>query len=262
MMCYKLIYSHITNIEKQKMRNFLLLKVRLSLYFWMLLGIFILLAFLIPRQKFSAGALALFSVNSFLYGFYIAPILSAQKSRVEELHKIVRSEANAIFAMALSLKPLQDDLRNGLQDKLTNYLKVVTKDKKVNGGQKEYEDLITYCIEYKGHEKESVMKFLDKLVANEQNRTNLAMQMQTSVYSNEWSIIFVLFSITIGFVISIDAGSKPLYRVLAALLCAGLSMLLVNLIKLSTLTHKRARGIWQPYNKLIDSHFYRIESAE
>ncbi len=242
------------------MRNFLLLKIRLSVYFWILLSTFIVLALIIPRQKFSAGALALFSVNSFLYGFYIAPILSSQKARVEELHKIVRSESNSIFAMALSLKPLPDRLRNNIQDMLTHYLKVLTQEKKVNGGQKEYEDIITYCIEYKGPEKESIMKFLDKIVANEQNRTNLSMQMQTAVYSNEWSIIFVLFSITIGFVISMDAGSKMTYRLLAALLCAGLSMLLVNLIKLSTLTHKRARGIWKPYIKLIDSHFYRIES--
>ena len=226
------------------MRNYLLLKVRLSVYFWILLGIFITIAILMPRQKFSAGALALFSVNSFLYGFYIAPILSAQKSRVEELHKIVRSEANAIFAMALSLKPLPDELRNYVQNMLTKYLKTVTKEKRVNGGQKDYEAIISYCIEYKGPEKEAILKFLDKIVANEQNRTNLSLQMQTSVYSNEWSIIFVLFSITIGFVISIDAGNKILYRILAALLCAGLSMLLVNLIKLSTLTHKRARGIW------------------
>lgn len=241
------------------MKHFLLIKVRLSIYFWVLFGLFIIIALVVPLQKFSAGALALFSVNSFLYGFYISPILSAQKARVEELHKIVRAEANAIFSMALSLKPFPDHLRNKLQEMLTNYIKVVLRDKKVNGGEKEYEELITFCVDYRGDHKDEVMKFLDEVVDNEQNRTDLALQMQTSVYSNEWSIIFVLFAITISFVITIDTGSKVLYRLLAALLCAGLAMLLVNLIKLSTLTHKRARGIWRPYEKLVESHFYRIE---
>jgi len=46
--------------------------------------------------------LILFSVNSFLYGFYISPVLAAQKSRIEELHKIVCAEANAIFTMMLT----------------------------------------------------------------------------------------------------------------------------------------------------------------
>jgi hypothetical protein len=46
---------------------------------------------------------------------------------------------------------------------------------------------------------------------------------------------------------------------LAALLATGLSMLLIILIKLSTLTHKKAKQVWDPYKKLIDSHFYRID---
>jgi hypothetical protein len=44
------------------------------------------------------------------------------------------------------------------------------------------------------------------------------------------------------------------------LLCTGLTMLVVILIKLSTLTHKRAKRIWDPYKKLIDSRFYRIDT--
>jgi hypothetical protein len=242
-----------------KMKKLFLEKIRLSVYFWTLLAVFTLLAYLIPRQKFSSGALALFSVNSFLYGFYIAPILSAQKARVEELHKAVRSEANAVFAMALSVKKLPDETRNGIQKMLINYLRSVNHEKKPTGGELEYEALITYCLRYKGKNKDEVMKLLDMVVLNQQNRTNFAMQMRNPVFSNEWSIMFVLFSITLGFVISIDAGSQPIFRFLAALLCTGLSMLLIILIKLSTLTHKKARRIWDPYKKLIDSHFYRIE---
>ena len=38
-----------------------------------------LLVMFMPGIKFESGALTLFSVNSFLYGFYISPILGAQK---------------------------------------------------------------------------------------------------------------------------------------------------------------------------------------
>lgn len=241
------------------MKEFLLQRIRLSAYFWILLFVFTTLALSLPRQKFSSGALALFSVNSFLYGFYIAPILSAQKGRIEDLHRIVRSEANAVFAMALYTKKLPEELRNHIQEMLLNYINAIIRQRKASGGEPQYERLITFCIDYKGHHKDDVMKLLDKLVANQQNRTNFAMQMQNPVFTNEWSIMLVLFSITLGFVITMDAGDSFGYKLLAALLCTGLTMLLIILIKLSTLTHKKARGIWTPYKKLIDSRFYRIE---
>jgi hypothetical protein len=194
-----------------------------------------------------------------LYGFYIAPILSAQKVRVEELHKIVRLEANAIFAMAISVKSLPEKLRNNIQAMLITYLRSMTRTHRTAAGEKFYEDMITFCISYKGRHKDDIMKLLDKLVANQQNRTNLSMQIRNPVFSNEWSIMSVLFSITIGFVIMLDAGDSFLYKALAALLCTGLTMLIIILVKLSTLTHKKAKGIWEPYNKLVESHFYKID---
>jgi hypothetical protein len=218
------------------------------------------LSMLLPKQKFDSGALALFSVNSFLYGFYIAPILSGQKARVEELHRVVRNEANAIFAMAIGIKNLPRELRNNLQWMLINYMKAVLRERRSAGGEERYEELITFCIGYKGAHKDDVAALLDRLVANQKNRTDFSMQMHNPVFANEWSIMLVLFSITLGFVILMDAGDKVIYKLLAALLCTGLTMLLIILVKLSTLTHKKAKSVWDPYKKLIDSHFYRIDS--
>jgi UPF0716 family protein affecting phage T7 exclusion len=70
-------------------------------------------------------------------------------------------------------------------------------------------------------------------------------------------IMLVLFSITLSFIILMDAGVGFTYDFLAAFLCTGLTMLLVILLKMSTLTHKKARQIWDPYKKLVNSHFYR-----
>lgn len=241
------------------MKNLLLNKIRLSYYFLFLFAIYIAIVIFAPSIKFEGGALTLFSVNSFLYGFYIAPILGAQKARIEELHKIVRSEANAIFAMALSLKKLPKHLRNEIQEMFIDYLRVSIRQRKAGEGEEKYEALITYCLSYKGEHQEEIDKLLDKLVANEQNRTNFSMQIRNKVFSNEWMIMLVLFSVTLSFVLLLDAGGSYTYQVLAALLCTGLTMLLVILVKMSTLTHKKAKEIWNPYKKLVESRFYRID---
>jgi hypothetical protein len=97
------------------------------------------------------------------------------------------------------------------------------------------------------------------LIANQQNRTQKSMMIGNIIYSHEWMVLFVLFSITMSFVLLIDTGKSMLLKTVAALLCTGLSMLLMILSKLSTLTHKKARNIWSPYGKLLASHFYRID---
>lgn len=241
------------------MKEILLTKIRLSYYFVIVFVIFALLVTFVPHMKFESGALTLFSVNSFLYGFYISPILGAQKSRIEELHKIIRAEANAIFAMALIVAKTADKFRDQIQDMLLNYLSVSLKQRKPAAGEEAYEAMISYCLKYKGEHQVEVDRLLDKLVLNQQNRTNFAMQMSNRVYSNEWMVTIILFSITLLFILLLDAGSGLIYKLLAALLCTGLSMLLIILVKMSTLTHKKAKQIWNPFKKLIDSRFYRID---
>jgi len=238
-------------------KKLLLEKIRLSWYFTGLFVLFLILVIVLPREKFNTGALTLFSVNSFLYGFFISPILAAQKARIDELHKIVRSEANAVFAMALATKNLPDELRNEIQELLRSYMKKSMHDRK--SGEQAYEDLISSCIQYKGKFKPEIDKLLDKLVSNQQNRTALSMQLANKVFSNEWLIMLVLFLITLSFILLIDTGAVFIYKVVTAFLATGLSMLIINLVKLSTLTHKKAKQMWTPFTKLIDSHFYRLD---
>ncbi len=239
--------------------KFFLTKIRLSWYFALFFGLYLILAMTLPQQSFTSGALTLFSVNSFLYGFYIAPILSAQKSRIEELHRTVRSEANELFAMALGLRKLPEDIRHNLRKELNDYLRISSKQQSIAQGEKEYEDLITYCVKYKGKEAAEIQSFLDKLVANQKNRTQFSMLMSNKVFSNGWMIMLMLFSITLGFVLLLEIGDAPILILVKALLCTGLSMLLVILAKFSTLTHKKARQIWDPFKKLSSTNFYRID---
>ncbi|HSX31015.1 MAG TPA: hypothetical protein VLE99_03800 [Candidatus Saccharimonadales bacterium] len=242
------------------MKNFLLTKIRLSTYFWFFFVLYLGSSYLLPHYKFDSGTLTLFSVNSFLYGFYISPILGAQKTRIDSLHQSIRSEANALFGMALNLKKLPDDLHDRLQGMLENYIHAKLRHRGINGGEEQYEALITYCVEdYKGAHKERLDDTLKSVVANQQNRTTFNMLMGGKVFANEWHIIAILFSITLGFILLINTSNLPLLHIVRALLATGLTMLIVNLIKLSTLTHKKAKQMWEPLQKLVTTNFYRID---
>lgn len=241
------------------MKDFFLTKIRLSVYFWVLFAVFLLLSYALPGNKFDASALTLFSVNSFLYGFYISPILVAQKNRIDDLHRTVRAESNALFSLVLRLKRLPDDLRNHLQAMVKGYIQAKLHNRGVNGGEKEYEALITYCVEYKGSNQADVDKVLEMLITNQQNRTNFNMQAANKVYNNEWHIMTILFAITMGFILMLQLTGTPLLHIVRALLCTGLAMLMLILVKLSTLTHKRAQLMWAPLQKLLSTNFYRTD---
>lgn len=237
----------------------LLLNLRLSWFFMLFLILYGALSFLLPKVALSGQALALFSVNSFLYGFYVSPILTGQKQRIDELNKAIRAEANSLFDMLLKTKKLPRRSRNILQDMVEEYIEASFTGRKPAAGEDEYERLIGYCLDYKGIAPETVEKILSGLVANQQNRSQLAMQLGNKVYSNEWWIMLVLFSITVGFVLFLDTPNEWLSHLVKPLLCTGLSMLMVNLVKLSTLTHKKARSIWKPLDTLKTSRFRRID---
>ncbi len=241
------------------MKQFLLTKIRLTTYFWIFFTLYIVLSVVLPSVKFDSAALTLFSVNSFLYGFYIAPILGAQKARIEELHRIVRAETNALFSIMLKFKNLPDKLRNELQAMVVYYVNAKLRFKKASAAERQYEDLISYCLKYKGSHQDVIDKTLDALIANQQNRTNFSMQMNNKVYVNEWQIMSILFSITLGFILLIPVDDQPVLHIVRALLCTGLTMLIIILIKLGTLTHKKAKEMWEPLQKLRDTHFYRID---
>ncbi len=241
------------------MQKLLLTKIRLSTYFWFFFALFFALSYALPQVKFDAGTLTLFSVNSFLYGFYVSPILGSQKARIDSLHQTVRSEANALFGLVLSLKQLPDDLHDKVQAMIEDYINAKMRHGGISGGEEQYEALITYCVDAKGAHREQLDDTLKGVVANQSNRTTFNMLMGSQVFSNEWHIILILFSITLGFIMLISASDLFIMHVVRALLCTGLTMLVLNLIKLSTLTHKKAKQMWVPLQKLVTTNFYRID---
>lgn len=240
----------------------LVLRLRLSAFFFTFLGVFAVLSFIISGATFSSSALTLFSVNSFLYGFYIAPVLAGQKQRIDDLSRAIRQEANALFEMLLRTKKLPRISRNKLQAMFETYMVASYNERRPAAGEDEYEALITYCLEYDGKDKETIEKILTSLINNQQNRSQIALLLKNKVYSNEWWIMLVLFSITMGFVLSFDVQDNIWLHLVKAFLCTGLSMLMVNLVKLSTLSHKRAKHVWDPLDNLKTSRFRTIENPD
>ncbi len=195
------------------MTNFLLTKVRLSVYFWCFFVVFLVASIFIHGTNFAAGPLTLFSVNSFLYGFYISPILSAQKSRIDSLHQIIRAEANALFDMVLSFKKLPKEPYDQLKQLVSDYVHAKLAQRKMDAGEIEYEKIITYCVEYKGEAQDKIDGVLQDLVSNQLNRTNFNMQRGNKVFTNEWYIMAILFSITLGlYFVHPDSGLVDISR--------------------------------------------------
>jgi len=234
-----------------------LIKIRLSYWYVFLLILFLSLAILLPKVKFEGAQLTLFSVNSFLYGFYLAPLLSGQKARIDDLAKIIRNETITLFNIRIKSKQLTEQEKEAFKALEREYIDATLARKKYKA-ELAYEEMVSYCLDYKGKNSDTIKQILDKLIDNQQNRTQMSMQLGNYIFSHEWIILMVLFSITLSFVLLMDSGSGIFVDVLAGLLCAGLAMLLVMLTKLSLLVHKKAKGIWEPYKELISSNYRRV----
>ncbi|MBX6334957.1 hypothetical protein IRY61_06505 [Candidatus Saccharibacteria bacterium] len=238
----------------------LLLKIRLRWFFFILLAAFFGLAYAVPvTEQFNPSLATLLVIAALMYGFFITPILTAQKRRIEALSKIIRAEANAIFGILVATRKLPEQSRNLIQDMCADYLTASFRQRRPAEGEHEYERLISYCLDYSGKDPDTIDKILEKLVANQRNRSRLAMQLNNRVYANEWWILLVLFSVVISLIMALNVPGDLIGQLIKALLCTGVSMLMINLLKLSTLTHRKAKDIWQPLNTLKTSRFRRFD---
>jgi hypothetical protein len=241
------------------MKTFLLTKVRLTAYYPIFFIAFLIIILATPKIALSGGQLTLLTVNSFLLAFYLGPIMAGQKQRLDDLAKVIRSEAIAFFNFAIQSQDMVPEVKRDVKSMSKKYLEACVHSRKVAEGEREYEALLRYCIDYKGKSQEKVDKAQQILVDNQQNRSQLSAQLQNNVYSHEWFVLMVLSIITLAYIVVIDYGHNVLLNGVAALLCTGLALLLLILEKLNSLTHKKAKPIWKPFEKLLDTDFKRID---
>jgi uncharacterized membrane protein YagU involved in acid resistance len=234
-----------------KLKHFLLNKVRLTQYLVIFAVIFFIIALFLPKIDLQGAALTLFSVNSFLYGFYISPIINAQRLRIDHLHRLVVVEVNKLQEIVQYSLRMEPEFQNNIAQMHDQYVLAASVGG-VNPGQKEFNKLTSLIVGYEGDKKDPHKEMLKSVFAAQQNRSEIKLLVESKVYSNEWIVMSILFAITIAFILFTRLPDIPLLQAIPAILCAGLSMLIIILIKMSTLTHKRAKTIWVPLRELAN----------
>lgn len=132
------------------------LKVRLSYYFIILLIFFAGLLMVLPKPVLSSSALTLFSINSFLFGFYFTPALNNQKSRIEELGKVIRTESVALFKILIKTRKITDDkVHDKVQKMIGDYIRACVSERKAGCGEKEYDKLIGELVHFDPKHKDA-----------------------------------------------------------------------------------------------------------
>lgn len=239
-----------------------LLKIRLTYIYPSLFVIFMIILSTIEPDKLTAGQLALYSVNTFLFGFYFSPLLSAQKGRVDSLNKAVRQEVMTILDILTQSHLLKADARHDLKIRLKVYIDSINRNSNISPDNIYYDELLHFTKQDK-FKKDSVMDVIYGRVAKTQeNRDSIQNLLASKVFSHEWLVVAVLFSVTIYFVMQTDYNGLLFFQVLLAILCTGISLMLVILLKYATLTHKHAKRMWKPLDELIKNHFEDVDPAE
>lgn len=239
-----------------------LLNIRLTyIYPILFIFFFVLLTFMHP-QKLTPGQLALYSVNTFLFGFYFSPLLSAQKARVDALNKTVRQEVMVILDILAQSHMLKPKVRHELKVRLRVYIDSIYKNKQVSADNPYYDELLRFTKQDKFKDDSVMDTIYGRVAKTQENRDTMQSLLTSKVYSHEWLVTLVLFTITIYFVMQTDYNGVLFFRLLLAILCTGISLMLVILAKYATLTHKQAKKMWDPMTVLIHDHFEDVKGEE
>lgn len=239
-----------------------ILRIRISTIGMILFVFFLIFVFVHKPMKLTPGQLALFSVNSFLFGYYFAPLLSAQKARVASLITTVRQEEMALLDILTQSHLLSDETRHKLKIKLAVYLRDEIGNEKITADNPFYDELLYYSKAAKGEDQAVMNVIYDRLAKTLANRDAMNNLFATRIYNHEWLVASVLFGITLFFATQTDYGNSTLFGIMLAILCTGLTMLMVILLKFATLTHKEAKRMWQPLRDLVKNHFEDIKPSE
>lgn len=242
-----------------------LLNIRLSYYYPTLFILFFVLLGVLERQKLTPGQLALYSVNSFLFGFYFSPILNAQKTRVDSMNKTVRQEEMVMLDILAQSHLLKPAVRHDLKVRMKAYLNSIIDNPNVRADNPYYDELLHFTKKPEFKDNSVMDTIYGRVSKTQENRDALQSLMTAGVYSHEWLVVSVLFGITVYFVMQTDYNNVLFFRVILAVLCTGLAMMMVILLKYATLTHKQAKQLWNPLKSLEKEHFddvTRQETAE
>jgi hypothetical protein len=239
-----------------------ILKIRLSVLAPVYFVVFAILVFVIPRQTLAAGQLALFSVNSFLFGYYVSPLLNTQKTRVAGLNALARQEEMTILDILAHAHLLKDSTRHILKVKLKTYLESIIGNYHISADNEYYDELLYRIKKTKTDDQDVLNQIYEEVSKTQDHRSDISNLMASKVYSHEWLVAGVLFSITLYFSTMTNFGDSLFFGLMLAVLCAALCMLMTILVKFATLSHKEAKRMWDTLNELTEEHFDDVSKEE
>ena len=239
-----------------------LLKIRLSVLAPTYFVFFAFAVFLVPRQTITPGQLALFSVNSFLFGYYFSPLLSAQKTRVAGLNALTRQEEMTILDILTHAHLLKESTRHTLKVKLKAYIDSIIGNYNISADNEYYDELLYWLKNTKGDDQQILDQIYGEVSKTQDHRSDISNLLASKVYSHEWLVASVLFSITLYFALMTNFGDSIFFGMMLAILCAGLCMLMTILVKFATLTHKEAKRMWDTLRELEKDHFDDVTHQE
>lgn len=241
-----------------------ILHISLSTFAVILFVSSVIFLYFYEQATLSPGQLALFSVNSFLFGYYFAPLLAAQKGRVGQLNSVARQETMVLLDILTQSHLLSDKTRKELKLKLAVYLQSIIYNKNIQADNPYYDELLHYTKQNKVKADDQAV--LDTIYARisktQETRDNLNNLFRAKVYSHEWLVASVLFGITFYFSIQTKFGDSLFFMIVLAILMTGLGMLMMILVKFATLSHKEAKRMWQPMRELQIKHFDDVKDAD
>ena len=239
-----------------------LLNIRLSYIYPVLFVVFFGLLSVIRPASLTAGQLALYSVNTFLFGFYFVPLLGAQKTRVDTLNEAGRTEAMTIEDILTQAHLLAPEDRHQLKIRLKAYLDSIIENPRVKSDNLYYDELLRFS-KLPRFKDDSVMDTIyGRISDTQEDRSKIQNLLSSDVYSHEWLVVWVLFTITVYFVMQTDYNGVLFFRFMLAILCTGLALMMVILLKFATLTHKEAKKMWQPLKDLRRDHLDDVVDEE
>lgn len=239
-----------------------ILRIRLSYMIVFFFVLFLIIVFTITPQTLTPGQLALFSVNSFLFGYYFNPLLQNQKIRVADLNTTARQETMTLLDILTQSHLLSAKARHTLKVKLRVYLDSIMHNPNIRADNIYYDELLRWTKEAKGEDQSVLNTIYSRVSATQINRDKLSNLFASKVYSHEWLVAFVLFAITLFFALQTHFGNSKFFGVVLAILCTGLCTLMAIMVKFATLTHKEAKRMWTSLEELKAQHFDDVSADE
>lgn len=234
--------------------------IRLSISLVILGIVLFVLSSVLPKTQISPGYLVLFAVSVVLLGFYLLPLLASRKTRIDEIDKYIRLEADMLYKVLIELEDLPANLREELGLKVKEYIMRKAGDYSPDAGDAEYREVLVFCRQ---HRKNPEIKAVyDKLLDSDQYRTLYAMCVRDQIYSHEWFVISILYVVAVPLILTFDYGGGFLARIAGAFVAAGLILPFLILKKLSSLAHKKAQSTWQPFTTLAETDFREFNAKD